>query len=250
MKPVVAIVCDTHKVGPHVMHQAGDKYVQAIRRCSDVTPILIPSLDTPIETNEILNLADGVLLTGGYSNIERHHYGEPSAPADENQDPCRDKNTLGLIPAVLQAGIPLLGICRGLQELNVALGGSLYSRVAEIEGRFDHSEDKNAPIEVQYGPAHSVSVTSGGLLESITKERSFMVNTVHGQAINRLADSLFVEALADDTTIEAVSLKDSKAFTLAVQWHPEWRAWENKQSAQIFKAFGEAARTFKCNKKH
>jgi len=248
MKPVVVIVCDTHKVGPHLMHQAGDKYVQAVRRCSDVTPVLIPALDTPIETNEILDLADGVLFTGGYSNIERHHYGEPAAPADENQDPYRDKNTLALAPAVIEAGIPLLGICRGLQELNVALGGSLYPRMHEIEGRFDHREDKTASIEVQYGPAHSISVTQGGLLAGITQEPSFMVNSVHGQAINRLADALNLEAQADDSTIEAVSVKGAKAFALAVQWHPEWMAWENKQSVKIFKAFGDAARNYRNNK--
>ncbi|MCJ9430279.1 gamma-glutamyl-gamma-aminobutyrate hydrolase family protein [Kordiimonas marina] len=242
MKPVVAIVCDTAKSGPHVYHQVGDKYVQALVRVADVTPVLIPALDEPLAREEILALADGVLMTGGYSNIQRHHYGEAPAPATEHEDPARDKNTLPLVSAILEAGVPVLGICRGLQEMNVALGGTLYPRVHEIDGRFDHREDKDAPVEVQYGPAHAVTVMDGGLLETVTGDKEFMVNTVHAQAIRDVAPGLKVEALADDGTVEAVSVEDAKAFALAVQWHPEWKAWDNPQSTKIFQAFGNAVR--------
>ncbi|WP_417450230.1 gamma-glutamyl-gamma-aminobutyrate hydrolase family protein [Kordiimonas sp.] len=242
MKPVVAIVCDTALHGPHRYHQVGDKYVQALVRCADVTPVLFPALEKPIATEAILGLADGILFTGGYSNIQRHHYGEAPAPESENEDPHRDKNTLPLVRAVLDAGIPMFGICRGLQELNVSLGGTLYPRVHEIEGRMDHREDKNDPVEVQYGPAHRVAVTPGGVLADILGGADFMVNTVHGQAIRDLAPGLKVEAMAPDTTIEAVSVEDAKNFALAVQWHPEWKAWENKQSTKLFRAFGDAVR--------
>lgn len=245
MKPVVAIICDTSQSGPHMYHQVGDKYVQALVRCADVTPVLIPALDTPISPDDIFAIADGVLFTGGYSNIQRHHYGEEPAPEGEHEDPLRDKNTLALVNAVLERGIPMLGICRGLQELNVALGGTLYPRVHEIEGRMDHREDKNAPVEVQYGHAHSVNVAKGGTLEAVTGASTFMVNTVHGQAIRDLAPGLKVEAMADDDTIEAVSVENAKDFALAVQWHPEWKAWEDAPSTKIFEAFGKAVRTHK-----
>lgn len=245
MKPIVAVVCDTNQQGPHIYHQAGDKYLQALVRCADVTPVLIPSLDDPISAAQVIDVADGILFTGGYSNIERHHYGLDAAPESEHQDPHRDKNTLPLMKAVVDAGLPMLGICRGFQELNVTFGGTLHPRLHEVEGRMDHREDKNTPVEEQYGFAHNVSVCSGGLLENIVGDHDFMVNSVHGQGIDRLADGLVAEALAADETIEAVSVEGAKAFALAVQWHPEWKAWENRQSTQIFNAFGDAVRKHK-----
>lgn len=251
MKPVVVIICDTNVIGPHMFHQAGDKYVQALRRVSDVTPVLIPALtDSPVSTEEILRFADGILVTGGYSNIERERYGLPPAPEGEHQDPARDANTLSLIPSLIEAGLPMFGICRGLQELNVAYGGTLYPRVHEIEGRMDHREDKTAPIDVQYGPAHAVDVTDGGVLHTITGETNFMVNTVHGQAIHEIANGLTVEAVAGDETIEAVSVKGAKSFAFAVQWHPEWKAHENPQSTKIFSAFGQAVRAHYDNRRN
>ena len=245
MKPVIAIVCDTAIHGPHMFHQAGDKYVQALVRCAGAMPVLVPALAEPLESEEVLSIADGVLLTGGYSNIGRHHYGEDPAPEGEHEDPHRDANTLPLVRAVIDAGVPLLGICRGHQELNVALGGTLYPRVHEIEGRMDHRENKDDPVEVQYGPAHAVNAVENGLLHRVVGERDFMVNTVHGQAIKDLAPGLKVEAVADDDTIEAVSVVGATEFALSVQWHPEWKAWDNPQSTKIFQAFGTAARTYR-----
>lgn len=247
-KPVVAVVCDTVQQGPHMYHQAGDKYVQALARCADATPVLVPSFAAPLDFQEILSFADGILFTGGYANIERTRYGLPPAPEGEKQDPQRDENTLTWLPKVLEAGLPMFGICRGFQELNVVMGGTLYPRLHEIEGRMDHREDTSAPIDVQYGPAHSISVREGGLLHEILGESEFMVNTVHGQGINQLAKGLTSEAVAADETIEAVSVDDAKGFALAVQWHPEWKAWENPQSTKLFKAFGTAAREYKKNK--
>jgi putative glutamine amidotransferase len=248
MKPIVAVITDTSQQGPHVFHQAGDKYLQALRRCADVTPVMVPSFEDPLEVVEILNFAHGFLFTGGYSNIERTRYGMPPAPEDENQDPQRDKNSLTWLPQIIEAGLPMLGICRGFQELNVAYGGTLYPRLHEIEGRMDHREDKDAPVEVQYGLAHSVTLPESGRLAVIVGETEFMVNTVHGQGINRLAKELRTEATADDGTIEAVTVENADAFALAVQWHPEWKAWDNPQSVKIFEAFGEAARAYQRNK--
>jgi len=245
MKPVVAVICDTFQDGPHIYHKVGEKYLEALVRCADVTPVMIPSLDDPIDAEAIISLADGILFTGGYSNIERHHYGHAPAPKGEHQDPPRDKNSLPLMKAVLDAGLPMLGICRGFQELNVTLGGTLHPRLHEIDGRMDHREDTSEPVDVQYGYAHSVSMNPVGKLAEIVGNQDFMVNSVHGQGIDHLADGLTIEAIADDQTIEAVSVDGAKSFALAVQWHPEWKAWENRQSTQIFKAFGEAVRNHK-----
>ncbi len=250
MKPIIGVVCDTSRQGPHTFHQAGDKYLQAVVRCAGGVPLLIPALADQVAPEEFLECLDGVLLTGGYSNVARHHYGAMPAPEDEHEDHARDHNNFALIPEILNRGIPLFGICRGLQELNVVLGGTLHPRLQEVDGRFDHRENKDDPVEVQYGPAHSVTVAPRGILEQIVGEREFMVNTVHGQGVDRLAESLTLEAEADDSTVEAVSVTDAPGFALAVQWHPEWRAWENPQSTKLFAAFGDAARDYQTRKRH
>ncbi len=248
MKPVIGVICETSQQGLHMYHQTGDKYLQAIVRSSECVPLLIPALADSVAVTDILARLDGVLLTGGYSNIERHHYGAPAAPDGENQDPARDASFFSLIPAVLNMGLPLFGICRGFQELNVALGGTLHPRLQEVDGRFDHRENTDDPIDIQYGPAHSVTVAEGSLLHNIVGEVEFMVNSVHGQGVDQLAPALNTEAEADDATVEAVSVQDAPGFALAVQWHPEWRSWENPQSHKIFKAFGEAARRYQSAK--
>jgi putative glutamine amidotransferase len=248
MKPIIAILCDTGQQGPHIYHQAGDKYIQALLDCADVTPLLIPALSDPADIANILSAAHGLLLPGGYSNIERQRYGLPAAPDGEHQDPTRDKTALGMIPSVLKSGLPFLAICRGFQELNVAVGGTLYPRLQEAAGRMDHREDTSQPIDIQYGPAHSVSVRAGGLLAEIVGTKNFMVNSVHGQGINRLAEGLTAEAWAEDQTIEAVSVDTAKGFALAVQWHPEWNARKNPQSKPIFRAFGDAAHAYKAQR--
>lgn len=249
MKPIIAITCDTKQVGLHLFHQVGDKYIEAISELTGALPLLLPALDTPIDIDDILSTVDGILFTGAYANIQRELYGLAPAPDDEPQDLQRDKNTLPLIKAAVEAGVPIFGICRGFQEMNVAYGGTLHPRVHDIEGRMDHREDTSASLEVQYGPAHSIAVKDGGQLAAITGETSFDVNSVHGQGIDRLADGLELEAQAEDGTIEAVSVKDSKTFALAVQWHPEWQASSNKQSSKLFHSFGQAVLSHRQNRK-
>lgn len=249
MKPLVAVICDTSQQGPHVYHQAGDKYLQALNTCAGVTAVLVPSLQNVITASEIEAFADGILFTGGYSNIERQRYGLPPAPTGEHEDPARDAVTLSLLPAILDVGLPMLAICRGFQELNVAMGGTLHPRLQEVEGRMDHSENTDDPLNIQYGLSHSVSVLENGMLSRITGDPEFMVNSVHGQGIDQLADGLTVEAMADDDTIEAVSVDAAIAFALGVQWHPEWKARENPQSKKIFHAFGDAARAHKLKRR-
>lgn len=247
MKPVIGVICETARHGLHMYQQTGDKYLQAVARSADCVPLLIPAMaDLPSPQN-FLGRLDGLLLTGGYSNVERTRYGMDPAPAGEHEDPARDALSFDLIPAALKAGLPLFGICRGFQELNVALGGTLHPRLQEVDGRFDHRENSEDPVDVQYGPAHSVTLAEDGTLHQIIGENEFMVNSVHGQGINRLADGLTVEAEADDTTIEAVSVTEASGFALAVQWHPEWQSWANPQSHRLFQSFGAAARNYQSS---
>jgi putative glutamine amidotransferase len=183
---------------------------------------------------------DGLLVTGSPSNVEPALYGGPSSVPGTLHDPERDATTLPLIRAALAVGVPVLAICRGIQELNVALGGSLHQRVQELPGKLDHRADHSRPVAEQYAKVHSVDLTPGGLLERITGKREIRVNSIHAQAIDRLADGLTVEAVAPDGLIEAVSVDNAPAFALAVQWHPEWRFWECPDSTALFQAFGQA----------
>jgi len=156
------------------------------------------------------------------------------------QDEHRDSTAIPLLKAAIAIGKPVLCICRGFQELNVALGGTLYQHVQEVPGRRDHRENPDAPLDVQYGPAHEVSVEPGGLLAQIVHERTFMVNSLHSQGVDRLAPGLRVEAIAPDGQIEAVSMPTAKGFLFGVQWHPEWKWSGNPISGRIYHAFGDA----------
>jgi len=242
MRPVVGIVADLRTIGLHANHAVADKYVRPLVELSDVTPLLIPATDIADGAEGIIDALDGLFVPGGYSNVQRQLYGVEPAPEGEDEDPARDKSSMHLIKAALAASKPVFGVCRGIQEVNVLLGGTLHPRLHEVEGRMDHREDKDAPIGVQYGPAHSVDVIKGGYLEDLLSERRFMVNTVHGQGIDRLAEGLTVEAVADDGTIEAVTVTDAKNYAVFVQWHPEWKASENPQSRKLYQAFGMALR--------
>jgi putative glutamine amidotransferase len=227
-------------IGPHPFHAVGEKYIVAVRDGAAALPLLIPVLETPIDIDEILNTVDGILLTGSPSNVAPKRYGGANPREGVLQDERRDATTLPLIRAIIDHGTPLLAVCRGFQELNVAHGGTLHQHVEEVPGRMDHREDKNAPLDVQYAPVHDVTLS--GTLEGIAGTRTIKVNSLHGQGIDRLGAGLVAEAVAPDTQIEGVRVKDARAFALGVQWHPEWRFWENDFSKRLFAAFGEAMR--------
>jgi len=237
--PIVGFPCDYRMMGKHPFHMAGDKYIKAVRESTGAVTLLIPVLTNPISPEEILANVDGLLFTGSPSNVAPRHYGG-SLPRDGVlQDENRDATALPLLRAAIAAGSPVLSLCRGFQELNVALGGTLHQHVHELDGRLDHREDHGAPLEEQYGPSHEVEVT-GGLLGQVVRERRFEVNSLHSQGIDRLAPSLHADAVAPDGTVEAVSMPDAKGFVLGLQWHPEWRWSENPVSREIFAAFSQA----------
>jgi putative glutamine amidotransferase len=224
-------------------HSVGDKYVDAVFTGAAAIPVLIPALGERLDPDDLLARVDGLMVTGSPSNVDPAQYGGPPAREGNEADPARDATTLPLIRSALGLGVPLLCICRGLQELNVALGGSLHQHVHELSGRFDHRSDKTKPLRERYGLAHPIRLTSGGALKALFDgAERIEVNSLHGQGIDRLADRLAVEATADDGTIEAVSVRDAKGFALAVQWHPEWAVLENPWSRRLFAAFGDAAR--------
>jgi putative glutamine amidotransferase len=221
------------------VHQANDEYVCAIRDGAGATPLIIPSTASPLDAADILSLADGLLFTGAPSNVAPDHYGASARPGTE-LDEIRDATTLPLLRAAISAGTPVLAICRGFQELNVALGGSLHQHLHELPGRLDHREPQNATREAEYAPAHAVTLAPDGVLAGLSGLRQAMVNSLHHQGVDRLAPGLRGEAYAPDGQIEAVSLPGSKAFLLGVQWHPEWDFSRDGLSRAIFAGFGRA----------
>ena len=240
--PVIGIPADRRLVGPHPFHMVGEKYAHAVARASRALPLLIPVLPEPLVVDDLLDSVDGLLLPGSPSNIEPHHYEEGPSEPGTLHDPERDATTLPLIRRAIQRGVPLLAVCRGFQEMNVALGGSLCQRVHEAPGHHDHREDKQAPLEVQYGPAHEVHLREGGCFRSWADgAESIRVNSLHWQGVKRLAPGLRSEATAPDGLIEGFCVAESPAFAVGVQWHPEWRVMANPFSVAMFEAFGAAA---------
>lgn len=243
-KPLIGVPADRRVVDPHPFHMVGEKYVAAVRDGADGLPFLIPALGDSLDADTILARVDGLLLTGSPSNVEPHHYdGEPSRPGTMH-DPHRDETTLRLIERALETGVPLFAICRGYQELNVVLGGSLHQHVEEQPGYHNHREDPDDPLDVQYGPSHEVHLVEGGMLSGLAGTGTVMVNSLHSQGIARLADGVTVEAVADDGLVEGFVVDGASGFTLAVQWHPEWKVAENSFSLAMFKKFGDACREY------
>lgn len=243
MPPLVGVSCCRKVVGAFPVHTAGEKYVTAVSDAAGALPILIPALGERIDVRVLLERLDGLLLTGSPSNIEPRHYGGGPEPLDNQTDPHRDATTLPLIREAVAMGVPLLGLCRGIQEVNVALGGSLHQELHEVEGRFDHRSDKTLPPDERYGVRQRVRLTDGGLLRGLFGAEEIDINSLHGQGIDRLAPALTVEATAEDGTIEAVRVRDARTFAVAVQWHPEFRPLESSDATSLFRAFGDAVRT-------
>lgn len=240
MRPLVGIPCCVRQVGLHPFHIVGDKYVRAVTDGAHGLAIGLPALGEHYDWQDLLARLDGLLITGSPSNVHPALYGDPSDVNDVEHDPARDATTLPLIRAALTAGIPLLAICRGIQELNVALGGTLHQNLVAVDGRFDHHPDPTLDADGQYAPAHPVQLARGGVLSGLFGKTAITVNSIHYQGINRLADGLEAEATAQDGQVEAVRVRDAKAFAIGVQWHPEWRFWENAESRALFAAFGRA----------
>jgi putative glutamine amidotransferase len=247
-RPIVLIPACARQSGSHISHTVQTKYADAVVYGAGCAPLILPALGDKTDWDTVLATADGIMLTGSPSNVHPSHFGQPVRNPSLPLDPARDATTLPLIRAALERGIALLAICRGAQEVNVALGGSLHQAVQEVDSYMDHREDMNAPLDVQYGPAHCVKITPGGCIASILGDKlEIMVNSLHGQGVDRLAPGLQVEAVADDGLVEAYRV-DAPGFALALQWHPEWRITENPDSMKLFAAFGEACRQYRAKR--
>jgi putative glutamine amidotransferase len=236
--PLIGIPSCMRTINDRVIHGVADKYPTAVIDATGCLPILIPAVGSKVDMCGLLDRLDGLLLTGSPSNVHPSQYGgEPSHP-EILHDPERDATTLPLIREAVRRELPILAICRGIQELNVALGGTLHQRVHEVPGRLNHRSRKDSP-DGPYGPAHSVALTPGGLLALLAGTAEVMVNSLHSQGIARPAPRLRVEAMAPDGQIEAVSLLGAR-FVVGVQWHPEYKVLENPLSKALFSAFADA----------
>ena len=247
-KPIVGVVSDRRMIDAWAYHMVGEKYLTALAGGAKVFPVALPALGDELDVLEFFDEMDGVFLSGSISMLLPEHYDGPPSAEGTLHDPGRDQASLALIPKLLASGKPLLAVCRGFQEMNVSMGGSLHQMVHELPGYHDHRENPDETMEQMYAPAHPVTFSSSGLLAHITGMQGTEVNSLHWQGVNRLGEGLVVEARADDGLIEAFRLPETPGFNLAVQWHPEWQYAENPVSKAIFEAFGDACREWKGGK--
>ena len=249
--PLIGIPVDVKQLENKPFHTVGEKYINAVAHGSNGFPVLIPAiakgdqleaLDSRFDIKEVLQQFDGIFLPGSVANVDPARYGQKQQTPDLPTDTQRDETTFKIIQLAIEQGIPLLGVCRGFQEMNVFFGGTLHQEVHNVEPYFDHREDQTQSQEVQYQPVHDIHLNPEGILSKLAGVDTVKVNSIHGQGIDQLGEGLLVEATAPDGLVEAFSAINSSAFTLAVQWHPEWNFSENPFYEAIFKAFGEAVK--------
>ena len=245
-KPLICVSANAMEAIPRrsPVHATGERNVHALLKMVDCIPVLLPPVGSAMDVDELVSRMDGFVLTGGRANVEPHHYDGPEFPDDEPIDPGRDALVLPLIRACIAAHVPVFGICRGIQEINVALGGSLHYRVHQVPGKNDHRRPQREDVTTEevFRLNHTVKLTDGGLFQSLTGHDAMMVNSLHGQGVDRLGDGLVVEAMSPDGVIEGLRLNDDKQFIVGVQWHAEWEPEKHALSGALYNAFGKAAR--------
>jgi putative glutamine amidotransferase len=242
LSPLIAVTSDVKTFENYTWHAAPAQYLDAAIRGAHVTPLIIPSFGDAVNMETILSGVDGLLVTGSRSNVHPALYGAEPSEAHEPYDHARDSTSLPMIRLALAKGVPVLAICRGIQELNVALGGSLATEIQNEPGRMDHRAAVSDIQAERFAIRHPVHVKEGSCLADVLGAGPVAVNSVHRQAIDRLANGLQIEAVADDGTVEAVSVIGAKAFAVGVQWHPEYWFASDTPSNRLFKSFGDAAR--------
>ena len=241
-KPVVLMTMGAQPRNGHAYQVMTHKYIMPLVEISGCVPLLVPTCCGIEDLAQYLDLADGVYLSGAGSNIDPALYGQENLTPEKQQDRDRDLFDLSLINAAIAQGLPILGICRGMQEINVALGGDIHQKVYNEPGYDDHREDADDPVDEQYGPSHQIELLPGSWFAELMGAERIAVNSLHGQGIDRLGSGLEPLAHAEDGLIEALHAPTLSPFLLAVQWHPEWKASENPHSIKIFQAFGDACR--------
>lgn len=241
-RPVVGIIGNAHEMdGRYQVHAVGQMNSDAVARVAGCLPVIVPTDPRFVSVAELLDLCDGFLLTGGRPNVHPSEYGEEETPAHGAFDRGRDAVTLPLVRACVERGQPFLGICRGFQEVNVAMGGTLYPEIRDLPGRMNHRMPPDGTLEEKFALRHPVRFAEGGVFHRLFGAPEVMTNTLHGQGIARAGARIVIDGAAPDGTPEAIYVRDAPGFTLSVQWHPEWQAGEDPVSRPLFQAFGEAA---------
>lgn len=250
-RPVIGIpACMTDNNGKPA-HRVAGKYIDCLLETTNGIPLLIPAFGDIAFAEHIVERLDGLFLTGSGSNVEPHRYDGPPSRAGTAHDPARDGTTLPVIRAAVETGVPVFAVCRGIQELNVALGGTLHQNVHELPGKNEHRMNRAAETDERFSARHPIEIEPGGLLHEIIEGKTrAMVNSLHAQAIDRVGDDLLVDAVSDDGVVEAVSGANRESFTLGVQWHPEYPLTEeNELSLRLFRAFDEAMARYHAGEK-
>ena len=241
-KPVVLMSMGAQERKGHDYQVMTHKYIVPLVEIAGCVPVLVPTCCGTDDLEQYLDMADGVYLTGAGSNIDPTLYGQENLTPEKGQDRDRDLFDLPLIKAAIARGLPIFGICRGMQEINVALGGDMYQKVYAEPGFNDHRENTEDPVAVQYAEAHKVRVEPNSWLAKVLGREEIGVNSLHGQGIKTLGRGLEPLARAEDGLVEAFHAPSLSPFLFAVQWHPEWQAAQNPDSVKMFEAFGEACR--------
>lgn len=241
-RPVIGIIGNSYLINnEYPTHAGGTMNSDAVANVSGCLPLLIPTDPRFVTVEELLEVCDGFVLTGGRPNVHPQEYGEDPTEAYGTFDRCRDAITLPLVRACVERGQPFFGICRGFQEVNVAMGGTLYPEIRELPGRDNHRMPPDGTLEEKFALRHSVSFTEGGVFHRLFGSREVMTNTLHGQGIKTAGQRIVIDGKAPDGTPEAIFVADAPGFTLSVQWHPEWNAANDPVSRPLFEAFGKAA---------
>jgi putative glutamine amidotransferase len=242
-RPVVGIIGNQHMINDtYEVHAGGAMNSDAVAHVSDCLPLLIPSDPKLVSVEELLETCDGFLLTGGRPNVHPAEYGETPTPAHGDFDRGRDAITLPLVRKCVETGQPFFGICRGFQEVAVAMGSTLHPEIRDLPGRDNHRMPPDGTLEEKFALRHLVRLTEGGVFERVLGAREVMTNSLHGQGLAHAGERVVIEGWAPDGTPEAVYIKDAPGFTLSVQWHPEYNAANDPVSRPLFEAFGQACR--------
>jgi putative glutamine amidotransferase len=244
-RPVIGIISNSYLINDeYPSHAVGTMNSCAIAQVSDCLPLLIPSDPALVSVAELLEVCDGFLLTGGRPNVHPAEYGEVETVAHGDFDRGRDAIVLPLLRACVQRGQPVLGVCRGFQEVNVAMGGTLHPEIRDLPGRDNHRMPPDGTLEAKFALRHVVTVSDGGPFHRLFGAREVMTNTLHGQGIKTAGPRVIIDGHAADGTPEAIYIKDAPGFTMSVQWHPEWNAANDPVSRPLFEALGDAARAW------
>lgn len=244
-RPIVGIISNSYLLNDqYPVHAGGVMNTDAIAQVAGCMPILIPADPAHVSVAELMAQCDGFLLTGARPNVHPEEYGEEATDAHGDFDRARDAITLPLVRACVETGQPFLGICRGFQEVNVAMGGTLYPEIRDLPGRMNHRMPPDGTLEEKFEIRHKVSLTEGGVFGRIFGANEVMTNTLHGQGVKDAGARIVVDGTAEDGTPEAIYVKDAPGFTASVQWHPEWNAEGDPVSRPLFKAFGDAVHAY------